>query len=191
MYNEVGRQGRPERNKRYLVTELAENGELFNFVQNHNGLQPAVCRQLFGQLLNGLHTLHNMGIAHRDMKPENCFLDASLILKVADFGTHKVFAGDSASDLKTCTGTRQYMAPEVAKNERKRLGDKYQGPPVDIFACGIILFFMLVGEPPFLKPLNRYHKKILSDPLEIREDEEWNIEENALDLVAKMIAIEP
>ena len=107
------------------MTELAENGELFNFVQNHNGLLPEVCRQLFGQLLNGLEALHQMGIAHRDMKPENCFLDFFLTLKVADFGTHKKFAGDLASELKTCTGTRQYMAPEVAKNERKRQGDKY------------------------------------------------------------------
>ena len=92
-------------------------------------------------------------------------------IKIADFGTHKVFEGEHSSEPKTFTGTLQYMAPEVAKNERIRQPNKYAGPPVDIFACGVLLFFMLTCEIPFRKALTRQHKAILTDSHRARTDE--------------------
>jgi serine/threonine protein kinase len=75
----------------YIVSELAANGEAFDYVSDAGGLKHDQARQLFKQLIQGVHHLHENNIAHRDLKLENCFLDQNVTLKVADFGLSKVF----------------------------------------------------------------------------------------------------
>jgi serine/threonine protein kinase len=93
------------------VSELAANGEAFDYVSDAGGLKPAQARCLFKQLCAGVNHLHEKGIAHRDLKLENCFLDKNVILKVADFGLSKVFSGEES--LMTRCGTESYMSPEI------------------------------------------------------------------------------
>ena len=93
------------------MSELAANGEAFDYVSAAEGLKPAYARQLFKQLVQGVHHLHENNIAHRDLKLENCFLDQNVILKVADFGLSKVFGEGEV--LKARLGTESYMAPEL------------------------------------------------------------------------------
>jgi len=128
------------------VTELAANGELFDLVStadNLNGDKMKYARFIFKQIADGVQHLHVKGIAHRDLKLDNCFLDENMAIKVADFGLMKCFAGTNASVLKTKCGTTNYMAPEL------HAGGEYDGTAVDIFAMGVMLFMMLTTMEPF------------------------------------------
>ena len=101
------------------------------------------CANIFKQILEAVNYLHAHGVCHRDLKPENILFstladDSSL--KLIDFGLSKVLDGDKGT-MKGAVGTTFYMAPEVISgtyNEK-----------CDIWACGIILYIMLCGKPPF------------------------------------------
>jgi serine/threonine protein kinase len=102
-----------------------------------------------------LNACHLAGVAHRDLKVENILLDSQGNVKIADFG----FAGphmgkDGDGYLKTFCGTELYMAPEI------HMKKSYVGTQVDIFATGIILFMMVLANPPFGKAIAKdpYYK---------------------------------
>lgn len=80
------------------------------------------------------------------MKPENILLNEEYICKIVDFGFATELDGEDGNGLKSVNGTEGFMAPEI---EEKKV--PYDGKSVDLFACGVILFMMLAGEPPFLK----------------------------------------
>ena len=101
----------------YIVSELACNGEAFDYVAAAGGLNDKFTRGLFLQVLDGVEHMHVKGVAHRDIKLENIFLDENVIPKVADFGLAKAFAGDNAELLTTKLGTKNYMAPELYSQE--------------------------------------------------------------------------
>lgn len=106
-------------------------------------------------MIDGLAYLHNKGICHRDMKPENLLYDDDFNLKIADFGFATTLAGrDGDGLLRTILGTESYMCPEIHKKE------KYEGASADLFAAGIILFILITGHPPFMKadPKDPYYK---------------------------------
>lgn len=130
----------------FIVSELAENGESFDYVEMAGGLEQKYCRQLFGQLVSAIEFVHSKSVAHRDIKLENCFLDKNVNLKLADFGMMKIFDGPNGSQLQTQCGTPNYMAPEVSG----QIAQAYSGPPVDVFAMGAVLFLMRYGRFGFL-----------------------------------------
>jgi serine/threonine protein kinase len=125
-----------------LVLELASGGELFDFLMYTGAFQENIARSFFHQLLSALDSCHSNHIFHRDIKPENLLLDRDFNLKVADFGLSSV-QEEANMTLRTECGTRSYMAPEV-------MGDSgYEGSKADIWSCGVVLFIMLAGNPPF------------------------------------------
>jgi serine/threonine protein kinase len=89
----------------YIVSELCSNGEAFDFVQDAGGLKDHYARTMFKQLCSAVKFVHDKNIAHRDLKLENCFLDKNVVLKLADFGLAKFYAGASGSKLSTECGT--------------------------------------------------------------------------------------
>ena len=98
----------------FLVLEIAEGGEIFDFVATTGAFSEREARYYFKQILNGIDHCHLMGIAHRDLKPENLLLDKGYNIKIADFGfagpvNGKVGNGYSTTKL----GTLNYMAPEI------------------------------------------------------------------------------
>lgn len=128
----------------YIVLEIAQGGELFDFIANSGKFSEPEARYFFKQFMAGLDYCHNHQIAHRDLKPENLLLDKDYKLKIADFG----FAGpvegrDGQGYLHTKLGTLNYMAPEI------HLEAPYQGKQVDLFAAAMILFIMVAQHPPF------------------------------------------
>lgn len=143
-----------------LVLELCPGGELFDILYYTNKLPQILARTYFRQLIDGLEAVHNEGITHRDLKPQNLLLDGRYNLKLIDFGLANIFEGNPAEEinlLKTsAVGTKGYQSPEIV------LGREYT-KLCDIFACGVILFVMLTGYPPFETAnarTDKWYKKI-------------------------------
>jgi serine/threonine protein kinase len=132
-----------------VVLELATGGELFEFLSFSGFFDEAVARTYFHQLIAGVECCHEQGVAHRDLKPENLLLSEDFLLKLADFGFSSI--ARSAEKMYTECGTPGYMAPEVYGSKG---AEGYDGFSADIWACGVILFIMLAGFPPFQKPSN-------------------------------------
>jgi serine/threonine protein kinase len=128
-----------------VVLELANGGELFEFLAYTGSFEEAVARTYFHQLMDGVAYCHAQGIAHRDLKPENLLLDGDFVLKLADFGFSNAFVNKQQIMYTEC-GTPGYMAPEMFASKG------YDPQATDIWACGVILFIMLAGFPPFQKP---------------------------------------
>jgi len=131
-----------------VVLELATGGELFEFLSFTGCFEETVARTYFQQLIEGIEACHAHGIAHRDLKPENLLLDAHFVLKLADFGFAHLFA-PSARTMFTECGTPGYMAPEMLRANNMH---GYDATKCDVWACGVVLFIMLAGFPPFQKP---------------------------------------
>ena len=151
----------------YIVLELATGGELFDYVATTGKFSENVARFYFQQLINGLEYVHMRGVTHRDLKPENLLFDQAFNLKIADFGFAAPIGGHDGSGYnRTKLGTESYMAPEI--HARK----PYIGASVDLFACGIILFIMVTGHPPFIKaePTDSFYKLLCAN----RSDLFWN-----------------
>jgi len=133
-----------DKNVDYIVLELVNGGDLFDFVCNSGRFSEDVARYYFTQLMDALDYMHSNNCTHRDLKPENIMLDSEFNLKVADFGFAAPVSGrDGSGFLTTQLGTMSYMAPEI------HLGKPYTGPGVDLFASAIILFVMVSQRPPF------------------------------------------
>ena len=146
------------RNVMFLVEDLAAGGELFGLLMHSGPFPEDLARFYFKQLIDGLEYLHDKGITHRDLKPENLVLDAHFQLKMVDFGLAAVHSQEKESDIQipmmhSGVGSQPYSAPEVYYSRELFRGLGYQGGPADIWSCGVILFVMLTGRPPFLRPL--------------------------------------
>jgi hypothetical protein len=134
-------------NKLLIVLEYAEGGELFEYLAATGPFEEEVARTYFHQLISGVAHAHANGVVHRDLKPENLLLDKNFILKLADFGFSSCFqAAAGEAMMYTECGTPGYMAPEMFNNQG------YDAVKSDLWACGVIVFIMLAGFPPFQKP---------------------------------------
>lgn len=126
----------------YIITEYAAGGDLLSHIPR-DGCGENVAKYFFRQIVEGIRAVHNEGIAHRDLKPDNILLDASRrVVKIADFGLSARMRGDKDL-LQTACGTPYYVAPEVITHQG------YSGFAADTWSCGIILFMMLTGHVPF------------------------------------------
>ena len=137
---DIGEQdGRP-----FFSMEYVEGGSL----QNRIGGQPQPpkwCAEIAEKLALAMHVAHSQGIVHRDLKPANVLLTTQGDPKIMDFGLAKrVESGEALTQSGAVMGTPQYMAPEQASGEARRVG-----PPADVYALGAILYTMLTGKPPF------------------------------------------
>uniref|UniRef100_A0A673AQ56 non-specific serine/threonine protein kinase n=1 Tax=Sphaeramia orbicularis TaxID=375764 RepID=A0A673AQ56_9TELE len=120
----------------YLVVEYAGGGDLHNRICNEGKLCDNTCKITFAQIL------HNMNIIHRDLKGENILFTTSGCVKVADLG-FSTRVSNRNDRLDTFCGSPPYAAPELFRDEC------YLGPPVDVWAMGVLLFFMVTGTMPF------------------------------------------
>jgi len=129
-----------------LVLELAPGGELFDILYYTSSLETKIARTYFHQLCKGLQAIHGANICHRDLKPQNLLLNKRFQLKITDFGLAKIFKDDTSAKQKVMetsyVGTKGYQAPEIL------LKRKYT-TKCDVFSCGVILFILLTGYPPF------------------------------------------
>lgn len=142
--------------KIYLVMEYASGGELFHKISNDGRFPEEEAKPLFAQVTSALDHMHSHNIIHRDIKAENVFFSGPNIVKVGDFGfSTQVSSRDDA--LQTFCGSPPYAAPELFYE------DSYVGPLVDIWALGVLLFFMLTANMPFKAPTVSGLKKLIID----------------------------
>ncbi|VDN08487.1 unnamed protein product [Thelazia callipaeda] len=125
----------------YLVMEYAGGGELYTYVHDKGKLQEDECKSLFAQIVSAVFHMHSKDIVHRDIKAENVIISKPGWVKLTDFGfACKVIPNKF---LSTFCGSPAYAAPELFNKK------KYFGKSVDIWAIGILLYFMLAGNTPF------------------------------------------
>ena len=121
--------------------------------------------------------MHETGkIVHRDLKLDNCFVDKCMIVKIGDFGTCKLIDEESTM-LKSKVGTDIYMAPEIFSSQ------PYEGPPVDIYSLGVILFTLLNAQFPYTRAGDKNHVRFLSNPVEILKKRGLKMEDEAISLL--------
>ncbi|KAK6469113.1 serine/threonine-protein kinase SIK3-like [Huso huso] len=125
----------------YLVTEYASGGEIFDHLVAHGRMAEKEARRKFKQIVAAVHFCHCRNIVHRDLKAENLLLDNNLNMKIADFGFSNLFSRGQL--LKTWCGSPPYAAPELFE------GKEYDGPKVDIWSLGVVLYVLVCGALPF------------------------------------------
>uniref|UniRef100_A0AAY4EES4 non-specific serine/threonine protein kinase n=1 Tax=Denticeps clupeoides TaxID=299321 RepID=A0AAY4EES4_9TELE len=125
----------------YLVTEYASGGEIFDHLVAHGRMAEKDARRKFKQIVAAVHFCHCRNIVHRDLKAENLLLDHNLNIKIADFGFSNLYSRGQL--LKTWCGSPPYAAPELFE------GKEYDGPKVDIWSLGVVLYVLVCGALPF------------------------------------------
>ncbi|KAH6829523.1 phosphoenolpyruvate carboxylase kinase 1 [Perilla frutescens var. hirtella] len=123
----------------HLVTDLCDGGDLFDRISSGNRFSEPDAAAILKQLMTAIGYCHRLGVAHRDIKPDNILFDSRGRLKLADFGSAELFG---VSEMNGVVGTPYYVAPEVL------MGRDYT-EKVDVWSAGVILYIMLAGVPPF------------------------------------------
>ncbi|CAO3616287.1 unnamed protein product [Cunninghamella echinulata] len=162
----------------YLILQYACGGELFRYMATEYMFSEEISRYYLAELVLALEHLHGLGIVYRDLKPENCLLDAEGHVILTDFGLSKVSLDGRTN---TICGTAEYMAPEI-------LMEMHYDKSVDWWTLGILMFEMLTGYTPFRsgnkkKTLDAIQKKKLQLPYFLSSD--------AKDLLSRLLRKNP
>ncbi|KAJ0003840.1 hypothetical protein NQD34_010054, partial [Periophthalmus magnuspinnatus] len=176
-----------EENHHYLIFDLVTGGELFEDIVAREYYSEADASHCIQQILEAVLHCHQMGVVHRDLKPENLLLASKskgAAVKLADFGLAIEVEGDQQAWFGFA-GTPGYLSPEVLRK------DPY-GKAVDLWACGVILYILLVGYPPFWdEDQHRLYQQIKAGAYDFPSPEWDTVTPEAKDLINKMLTINP
>jgi len=164
----------------YIVMEYAVGGELFDYIVAHKRVKEKEARAFFRMVLSAVDYFHKNNVIHRDLKPENLLLDETKSIKIIDFGFGNTFIENGYLD--TFCGSPFYAAPEMI------LGKKYEGPEVDMWSLGVILFALLCGHLPFDDAnMKELYKKIASGTYTVPD----YLMPDARHLISRLITVDP
>ncbi|XP_062906273.1 serine/threonine-protein kinase SIK2-like isoform X2 [Mobula hypostoma] len=164
----------------YIVTEFAQNGEMFEHLSERGPLSECEARDKFGQLLSAVEYCHRHHIVHRDLKTENMLLDADMNIKLADFGFGNFYRHGEM--LSTWCGSPPYAAPEVFE------GKDYEGPHLDVWSLGVVLYVLVCGSFPFDGPtLPVLRQRVIEGHFRVP----FFLSEDCEDLIRRMLTVDP
>lgn len=172
----------------YIASELCDGGQLFDAIIEAGVLSEYVASRLFKQMMSAVSYIHFKFICHRDLKPENFLLSKKgdvkdVKVKLIDFGTAKRF---DLAPLTTKVCTLHYVAPEVLRKSMDPYTEK-----VDVWSCGVILYVMLCGTPPFFHDDEvELMKLVKKGKWTFNPEQVWdNISQEAKDLTSSMLCV--
>lgn len=167
----------------YIITEYCKGGELFDKILESAPFEESAAAYLMYQILSAVFYCHNLNIIHRDLKPENILIESEeketgyLNIKIIDFGTAKLF--DKNKSEKKVIGSAYYIAPEV-------LNSKYN-EKCDVWSCGVIMYILLSGKPPFGGEDEEILDKIKKGNFDLKADPWPRVSSEAKDLIKQML----
>ncbi|CAF0852387.1 unnamed protein product [Rotaria sordida] len=173
----------------FIVMELCPNGELFDYLTKVVHLSEKRTRQIMSSIFNAVNHLHSHRVVHRDLKPENILMDGNMNVKITDLGfAVQISENEPLYDL---FGTPGYMAPELLQCSQYDDMPGYS-LPVDLWACGVILFTLLSGLPPFWHRKQHLMFRMIMDGQYTMTGSEWDdVSEIAKDLISHLLVIDP
>lgn len=162
----------------YFGLSFAERGELLDYIRKVGSFDDHSTQFYSAEIILALEYLHGKGVIHRDLKPENILLDEAGHIKITDFGTAKLLAGDDRAS--SFVGTAEYVSPEL-------LQDKVAFKSSDLWALGCIIYQLLAGRPPFHAP-NEYlcFQKIMKAEYMIPD----GLPDQATDIVKSLLVLD-
>ncbi|XP_078522924.1 calcium/calmodulin-dependent protein kinase type II subunit beta isoform X14 [Lissotriton helveticus] len=171
----------------YLIFDLVTGGELFEDIVAREYYSEADASHCLHQILESVSFTHHCDIVHRDLKPENLLLASKCkgaAVKLADFGLAIEVQGEQQAWFGFA-GTPGYLSPEVLRKEA-------YGKPVDIWACGVILYILLVGYPPFWdEDQHKLYQQIKAGAYDFPSPEWDTVTPEAKNLINQMLTINP
>ena len=168
--------------KLYLITELATNGNLYNYIQNAKTKKIEFMKKIIIQTIEIIKYLHSKEIIYRDIKPENILLDKNNDVKLCDYGWASFIT--PGKFLTVYCGTPEYVAPEMAKKS-------VYNEKIDIWGIGVLIFELVFGYPPFSSSLNEERFNNIKNgkinwPVDLDESHK-----EVKDLIQKILKINP
>jgi calcium-dependent protein kinase len=170
-----------------LVTELCQGGELFQEIIDRGPFNENYSAYVMLQILSAINYCHGMKIVHRDLKPENILIaerDSNGLprIKIADFGTSKMF--EKGAVQRKLVGSSYYIAPEVLK--------KHYDEKCDIWSCGVIMYILLSGRPPFAGDSDKeIMEKVRIGKYDLEEPPFDKLSSSGKDLIKKLMIMDP
>ena len=170
-----------------LVTELCNGGELFQEIIDNGPFNENYSAYVMFQIFSAINYCHGMKIVHRDLKPENILIvdrneNGLPRIKIADFGTSKMF--EKGVVQKKVVGSSYYIAPEVLK--------KHYDEKCDIWSCGVIMYILLSGRPPFPGDSDReIMDKVAIGKYDLEESPFDQLSNAGKDLIKKLLVKDP
>ncbi|XP_042252305.1 phosphorylase b kinase gamma catalytic chain, liver/testis isoform [Thunnus albacares] len=173
----------------FLVFDLMRRGELFDYLTEKVTLSEKETRSIMRALLEAVQYLHSFNIVHRDLKPENILLDDQGHIKLSDFGfSVQLQPGEKLREL---CGTPGYLAPEILKCSMDETHSGY-GQEVDLWACGVILFTLLAGSPPFWHRKQMLMLRMIMEGRYQFSSPEWDDRSDTVkDLISRLLVLDP
>ncbi|KAM3591932.1 uncharacterized protein V6R79_009657 [Siganus canaliculatus] len=173
----------------FLVFDLMRRGELFDYLTEKVTLSEKETRSMVRALLEAVQYLHSLNIVHRDLKPENILLDDQGHIKLSDFGFSVQLQPEEK--LRELCGTPGYLAPEILKCSMDETHTGY-GKEVDLWACGVILFTLLAGSPPFWHRKQMLMLRMIMEGRYQFSSPEWDDRSDTVkDLISRLLVVDP
>ena len=134
----------------YIIMDYASGGELFDYIVAHGHVEEHVACRFFHEMISALDFCHKKGIVHRDIKPENLLFDANMSVILIDYGLAERYDPKGITGAKRLEGLEHggspsYLAPEIIVDHE----EINIGPPVDVWAMGVVLYALVCGALPF------------------------------------------